>query len=473
MKKSNDAALRAENKAFYVLLGTTVLPLLLQSVFTMSANAIDQIMVSSLGTASIAALGACNRVIGLFQSFLYGCGSGCAMFMAQYWGKQDYEGFRKILGVFFSVALVIGTVYTLILISIPSALVGLFADDPEVVEIGAQYLRWVALSILLLAIVFPLEYSFRSMNKVRVTMAESIVSVLTNCFLNYVMIYGELGFPKLGVVGAALATVISRVVALVILIVYIFVSKNIIYRRIRSLFQFSRVYFNAFIKNAVPLISNEMLWNVGTTIYFIIIGRSGTDALAAMSIMSTVAQVAKIVSSSFCGASSIIVGNEIGRGDLAKVNRYCHKFHIAAIVVGILSAAFVLVIRGPVLVLYSIAGTQTGIYVNQCMIVESIYILLNPSNSINVEGIFRSGGDTAFLTLMDMGSIWLVGMPYLLITGLALHAPVWVQYCAYIAVELYKLPLGRYRFRSGKWLHLLYKQTEASIDHCVKATEQL
>ena len=129
-------------------------------------------------------------------------------------------------------------------------------------------------------------------------------------------------------------------------------------------------------------------------------------------------------------------------------------------VVGIVSGLAVLAVRPLMLYIYSIEGTEVGNYVSQCMLVLSLYILLNVNNSINVEGIFRSGGDTSYVTLMDMGSIWFVGMPWTLITGLLLHTNVVVIYFAYIVLELYKLPLGYFRFRSGKWLHMLYKETD-------------
>lgn len=451
---------KAENKQFLKLLAVTVLPLLVQAVFTQSINFIDQLMVSSLGTEAIAAIGASNKLMSLYNSFLYGSCSGCAMFMAQYWGKKDYKSFQKIFGVLVTVTVTMGIVFSVLVLAIPTQLIQIFNDDPLVVEQAVKYMRTVVVGYFLMSVIFPLEHMLRSMNKVKVTMIESIISVLFNCVINYILIFGKFGFPKMGVVGAALGTVFCRIASLIVLFTYIKVSKNVIFQNVKNIFSYNINFVKAFVKKALPLIGNEMMWSLGTTIYFIIYGKVGTDALAAMSIMQTLQMLAKIFSGGFCGASSIIIGNEIGKGDLERVHRYCKKFHIAALIVGVVSGAIVYSLIPFMLRVYSIEGTQVGIYVSQCMVVLSIYIVMNACNSINVEGIFRSGGDTAYLTLMDMGSIWLIGMPFTIITGLVLKMNVVVVYCAYIVLEIYKLPLGYVRFRSGKWLHLLYKDTE-------------
>lgn len=446
-----------ENKEFFTLLAVTVLPLLVQSIFTQCINFIDQIMVSSLGTEAIAAIGASNKLLSLYNAFLYGSGSGCAMFLAQYWGAKDKESFRKILGVLLSITLFMGTVFSALVLVAPTQLILIFNNDPIVVALGVEYMRAVVPAYFMMSIIFPLEYMLRSMNKVKVTMIESVCSVLINCFANYIFIYGKLGFPKLGVTGAALGTVLCRITSIIALVIYIVVSKNEIMRNPLKLFTYDLSYVKAFVIRTVPLIGNEMMWNLGTTIYFVIYGRAGTEALAAMSIMQTLQMLAKIASGGFCGASTIIIGNEIGRGDLDKVKRYCDKFHVTAFVVGIVSGIIIYAIRTPMLMAYSIEGTKVGDYVSKCMIILAVYIFLNCNNNINVEGIFRSGGDIAYLTLMDMGSIWFVGMPLTLIAG-ALGCNVVIIYAAYIVLELYKLPLGYFRYKSGKWLHLLYKE---------------
>ncbi len=451
---------KTENKQFLILLFKTVLPLLIQSFFMQSINFINQLMVSSLGTEAIAAVGSSNKLLSLYNSFLYGSCSGCAMFMAQYWGKKDIKSFQKILGVTITATMTMGTVVTAAVLIVPGRLIGIFTNDPVVIELGITYTRAVAFSYFLMGIVFPLNFSLRSMNKVKVTMISTIISVILDCAVNYVLIFGKFGFPAMGVAGAGIGTVITRVIELTVLITYFKATKNPVLSNIRHLFSFGKSYVVSFIQKALPLVGNEIMWSLGTTIYFIIYGTAGTDALAAMSIMQTMQMLAKLFTGGFSGASSIIIGNEIGKGDISKVNRFCKKFHLAAAMIGLLSSVLVFAAIRPVLNIYNINGTTVGDYVGKCMLILSIFIVLNSCNSINVEGIFRSGGDVKFITLMDMGSIWFIGMPFTVITGLIVKSDIIIVYMAFILLELYKLPLGYYRFKSGKWLHRLHESTE-------------
>ena len=464
--QSETLAVKSEKKEFYKLLWVTVIPLMVQTLFMQSITFIDQIMITSVGTDAVAAVGAANKILSIYNSFLYGSCSGSAMILAQYWGNRDVHGFRRIFGVTITATFAMGTIVTLLITLVPKQLLGIFTDDPNVINLGRDYLIYVAAAFFLMGVVFPLNYCLRSMNRVKVTAINTVMSVGVNVVANYVLIYGKFGLPAMGVKGAALGTVITRVVELSVLIIYMAVTKNEIFADIKEMFGFTRKYVIDFVKKAAPLIGNEMLWSLGTSIYFIIYGKSGTDALAAMSIMQTWQMLSRIASGSFCGAASIIVGNEIGAGNVEKVRRYCKRFHGIAAIVGVISAAAVLLMIDPILSVYDIKGTEVGRIVTECLYVLALYVLINPNNSINVEGIFRSGGDVKFITLMDMGSIWFIGMPFTIITGLFLKLDVVYVYMAYIALEIYKLPLGYFRFKSGKWLHKLHNGSMSTESAC-------
>ena len=382
------------------------------------------------------------------------------MFLAQYWGKKDISGFQKVLGINITSAAIVGTLMAVFVGLAPSLVLKLFNADASVMAYGIDYLRYLVPSYILMGLTFPLNFALRSMNKVKVTMTSTIISVIVNICVNYVLIFGKLGFAPMGVKGAAIGTVVTRLVEFIVLAVYFGLSDNPILKKIGNLFKYNMQYVKSYFSRAVTLIGNEMMWSLGTTIYFIIYGHTGTDALAAMSIMQTLQMLSKILIGGFCGSSAIIIGNEIGRGDVARVERYCSRFHRVALVVGALSAVLVFALIKPIQTLYSIEGTVVGGYVRQCMYVLCAYIFLNANNSINVEGIFRSGGDVKFITLMDMGSIWLVGMPVTFLLGIVLKLDIVYVYSAYIVLELYKLPLGYFRFRTGKWLNHLHNIEE-------------
>lgn len=450
-----DAAIKSEQKVFYKLLLVTVLPLMLQSLFMQSISFIDQLMISDIGTDAVGAIGAANKIMSIYNSFLYGACSGCSMFLAQYWGNKDTDGFRKMFGINMISTVTVGMVFTVLIFLIPEFLLGLFTDDINVIRLGKDYIICVAVSYFLMGIIYPLNYCLQSMNHVRVTAVNTMISVFVNVSVNYVLIFGKFGFPEMGVKGAALGTVATRAVELIVLLCYFAVTKCIALWEHHGSFGISRVYFYNYIKKAAPLIANEMFWSLGTSVYFIVYGKNGSDALAAMSILQIWQMLSRIAALAFCHAAAIIIGNEIGYGDMDRVQRYCKRFHGIALAVGLVSAVFVIAVNKPMLAIYHIEGTEVGRIVSNCMYILALYVILNSCNCINVEGIFRSGGDVKYIALMDLGSIWIIGMPYTLITGLVLHLDVVYIYMAYIMLELYKLPLGHMRFKSGKWLHRL------------------
>lgn len=447
--------LRIERREFGRLLFKTVFPLTLQSLFMQGINFISQVLVSSLGVEAVAAVGAANKCLTLFNSFLYGSCSGCAIFLAQYWGNRNIKAFKQILGITFTATVSVGSIFTFFVLISAEPLMRLFNTDPVVVSLGARYIRFTVIGYLLMTIVYPLEFALRSMGQVQIVMISTFLSVIVNCVGSYVLILGRWGFPSIGVTGAAIATIVTRIVEFFILLCIFRLTGNPVFHKIREMFTYSKQQVQSFLPKAIPLIVNEMMWSLGTTIYFIVYGRAGTEALATMSIMQVIQMLTKLLVGGFSGASAIIVGNEIGAGDIGKVQRYCKRFHKTALLVGIISGVVCLAAINPVLSIYGIKNTVVGKYVHQCMIITSVYVLLNSCNSINVEGIFRSGGDVRYVTLMDTGSIWLIGMPFTILTGLVFQLDISIVYMAYIVLELYKLPLGYWRFRSGKWLHRL------------------
>ena len=228
---------KTESRDFYKLLFRTVLPLLIQAVFMQSINFIDQIMISSIGTDAIAAIGASNKALSIYNSFLYGSCSASAMFLAQYWGKKDISGFQKVLGINITSAAIVGTLMAVFVGLAPSLVLKLFNADASVMAYGIDYLRYLVPSYILMGLTFPLNFALRSMNKVKVTMTSTIISVIVNICVNYVLIFGKLGFAPMGVKGAAIGTVVTRLVEFIVLAVYFGLSDNPILKKDRQSIQ--------------------------------------------------------------------------------------------------------------------------------------------------------------------------------------------------------------------------------------------
>lgn len=442
-------------REFYSLTVKTVLPLMLQSLLTSSVNFIDQIMVGKLGVSEIAAVGVANKIYSLFYLVLYGTCCACVMFVSQYWGRRDVEGVRKIMGMTCSITVTLGVFVTLATLLFPRQCLALFTPDAAVIDSGVGYLRMISASYLLLSFIYPINYLLRGQTRVRIVLATSVGSVFMNIFANYAFIFGNFGMPRLGVVGAAIGTVATRTVELTILLIYLAVSHNEVIQNIGGMFRYNGPEFLTFVKKALPLAANEFLWGVGTSVYLVIYGHMGTEELAAMSIMNTLQTMVQTFGLSLSSSAAVIVGGEIGKGNRDNVFVCGGRFHRLAIGMGAVVGLSLFCLIRPIVGAYSLTGTYTGVLLTQTLTVMCCYLPLSCYNSMNIEGLFRSGGDIRFVLLMDTGGIWFVGMPLTILLGDVLTLPFLLVFMAYVCVEIYKLIIGFCRYRSGKWLHTL------------------
>lgn len=442
-------------KQFYMLTLKTVIPLMLQSLLTSSVNFIDQIMVGKLGVSEIAAVGVANKIYSLFYLILYGTCCALVMFVSQYWGKRDVEGVRKVVGMTCCITVTLGIFVTIATALFPRICLSFFTNDQAVIEAGIGYLRAISASYLLLSFIYPINYLLRGQTRVRIVLITAIGSVFMNIFANYAFIFGHFGMPRMNVVGAAIGTVATRTVELSILIIYLAASHNEVLQDIRGLFHFRLREMVVFLKKAIPLAMNEFLWGVGTSVYLVVYGHMGTEELAAMSIMSTLQTMVQTFGLSLSSSAAVIVGNEIGKGKKESVFLCGKRFHCIAVAMGAVVGLTLFLLIHPIVGAYSIAGTRTGQLLSECLIIMCCYLPFSCYNSMNIEGLFRSGGDIKYVLIMDTGSIWLIGMPLTALFGYVMNLPLCLTFLAYVAVEIYKIIIGTLRYRSGKWLHQL------------------
>lgn len=442
-------------KEFYAVTLKTVLPLMIQSLLIASVNFIDQVMVGKLGVSEIAAVGSANKIYSLFYLVLYGTCCACVMFVSQYQGRKDVAGIRKVMGMTCSITVTLGAFVTVAALLFPTQCLALFTNDWSVIESGAGYLRTISVSYLMLSLIYPINYLLRGQTRVRIVLVTSIASVFMNIFANYAFIFGNFGMPRLNVTGAAIGTVATRGVELTILLLYLALSRNEVIQDIPGMFRFRGSEFLVFVKKALPLASNEFLWGVGTSVYLVIYGHMGTDELAVMSIMNTLQTIVQTFGLSLSSSAAVIIGAEIGKRDLKNVFLCGKRFHYLAVCLGAVVGISLFGLITPIVSAYSLSGSAAGSLLAQTLTILCCYLPLSAYNAMNVEGLFRSGGDIRFVLLMDTGGIWFVGMPVTILLGEALKLPLVMVFPAYVCVELYKLVIGFFRYRSGRWLHVL------------------
>jgi len=447
------------DRAYFRELWHFALPITLQNLITSSLNLVSVVMIGQLGNAPVAAVGLANQIFFIFQLVLFGINSGAAMFTAQLWGKRDLPNIRKVL----SLALLLGSGVAAVFLSaslfFPRLVMGIYSRDPLVIAMGSEYLQIFGWSFLLMAISYGFAMVLRSTGNVRLPVLVSASALTLNILLSYLLIFGKMGLPQLGVRGAAAAGLIARLLEFVALIGVVYLRRMPIAPRLRDFRSLSLSFAARVFKPILPVIMNETFWSFGVTAYYIVYGRLGTDSIAAMNIVSTVDNMAQVVSIGIANAAAIMIGNRIGAGEEERAFRYALRSLGIVIVLGFLVGGLIIFFSPHILSLYKVSDLVLQ-YVQRALIILSLFIWVRGANVLIVVGVLRSGGDTLFSFFLDGMIIWLVGVPVAFFTAFVLHLPVYLVYLAILSEEVIKLCIGCWRTLSKRWIHDLTHRVE-------------
>ena len=303
------------DKAFTRKFLLVALPIVVQNLVSSSLHIIDGVMIGQLGDAPYAAVTQANRYTFVFQLFIFGAASGCGIFFSQLWGNRDVKQMRSVMGLALRITLTVAVLFAGMALLFPARVVSMFLPEGESARYAATYLRLVAPGYFILSVDTVYATCMKSAEQTRIPMAAGVVSILTNTFPNWVLIYGHLGFPALGVRGAAIATVISAGVSLVINVSASYTLKLPSAIRLNDFRLPDRAFLGRFARLVAPVVLNEGLWSMGTTMYGVFYGRLGDAAVAAMGIYNTVDQLVNVLVYGFMNASAILVGGCLGAAD--------------------------------------------------------------------------------------------------------------------------------------------------------------
>ena len=440
------------DKVFLRAMLGLAIPVAFQQLITAGLNMVDVLMVGQLGEASIAALGLANQVFFLLILFLFGITSGMAIFTAQYWGQGDVESIRRVLGLCLMVALTVGLLYTLGALLIPETILGFYTEDPEVIALGASYLRIVGLSYIFMAITTSYFAVLRSITWVKVTVFVSVIALALKTVLSYLLIFGIGGLPALGVRGAAIGTTVGWIFESTLIIILVYTLKTPLAANPLTFFRFNRQFVSKVLKTVAPAAFNEVFWSVGITVYNAVYARIGTGAIAAVQISATIEEIAFVFFIGLGNACAVMVGNKIGAKEKDIAYEYGRRFLILTVGVAMLSGLLIMSLRGLVVGLYDISP-QAAQNARTLMMIFSFSAWLRSINFILFVGVLRAGGDTRFAMFMEMFSIWVIGVPAALIGGFVLKLPVYGVYLMVLLEELVKAFIIVQRYRSRKWIH--------------------
>lgn len=444
------------DKDYYQRLYKLALPIALQQFIMASLNMVGVVMIGQLGGVPLAAVGLANQIFFLLNLLLFGIYSGSAMFTAQLWGVRDIPNIRKVLGLALTLGLGAGTIFTIIAEVFPVWALGIFSKDPEVIALGSDYLRIIGVSFILYTISFCYSAVLRSTGDVQTPLVVTITALSLNTLLSYALIFGKLGFPSLGVRGAGIAVLVTRVVEVILILLLTYRKDSPAAAKLRELFSYNRAFARRVLKPVLPVVANEMLWSLGITAYSVVYARISTDAIAAMNIVGSIDQIALVLFSGIGHACAIMVGNRIGAGDEEQAFRYAARSEALGMLGGVGIGALILAGSNSILSLYNVSPTVID-YAQHVLTILGLLLWLRASNVILFIGIFRSGGDTQFALVLDGVIIWVVGVPLAFAGAFLYHLPVYWVYLLVMSEEITKWLLGMNRFFSRKWIHNLAK----------------
>lgn len=444
-----------KDRHFYKKLITIGLPIAFQNFITSSLNMVDVFMISSIGDAAVAGVGGANKLYFLLQLFLFGTSSGTGIFAAQYWGKKDFTNLKRALGLCLTIALAGGILFSLFAILLPKQVMVLFAkESPAAITEGIKYLRIIGFSYCFTAISFGYIFVLRGMNYVKIPMMVTILCIGVNTFLNWVLIYGNLGVQPLGVKGAAYATLIARSLETSLLIGSVYYFKLPISGRISSYFNYGKEYVRRYLTTVAPVIGNEVMWSLGIATYSYVYGRMSETVVATMTLTQTIEQLFMVWFFGMSSACAVMLGNDIGKEKLERAFSYGKKFIKVGIVVAVAMSILVIAVSGSVVSLFNVSE-QVKYFTRLTLITFSLYIPFKVVNLLLIVGVLRSGGDTTFTMFLDMGGVWIIGVPLAFISGLILRLDIQYVYAFVLFEEVVKLVFAVKRMYSRKWLNNL------------------
>ncbi len=440
-----------EKDNFYKNLMNIAVPVALQNLILSSINLADVFMIGRLGEAPLAALGLSNQIMFLMILLLFGINSGAGVFVAQFWGEKNIRSIHKVLGVALISALLTSTVFFILTQTVPGFLIRVYSPDTEVIGYGGEYLKIVGWSYIATSLTFVYSIQSRNVERAKIGLYSSIIALLVNVSLNYILIFGKLGFPAMGVRGAATATLIARTMECIFVLGYINYNESPLKSSIGEMLSFDREFLRKYRKTTIPVILNEMLWAVGITTYSMVYARMSTTAIAVVNIVGSIERITFTGFIGVANATAVMVGKKIGekREDIAI--EYANKLGSISFLLGLGGSLILFLAARPVLGIYDLSDEVFELTLST-MYILCLFLPFKSFNATNVVGILRAGGDTKYCLIMDVAALWMIGVPLAYLGGLKLGYPVYMVFALALSEELLKFFVGVRRVISKKWI---------------------
>lgn len=440
-----------DDKEFYKKMLMLSLPVVIQNFISSFINMIDTVMVGKLGEAEIAAVGIANQYFFFFNMVLIGVCAGCGVFIAQYWGKRDVNNIKRILGIGLISTIIVSIAFMILGVLNPGKIMAVFNKDAMVINLGSKYLKTVLISYIFTGITLIYNFSLRSIGRAFQPMMISLIALICNIFFNYMFIFGKLGAPAMGVEGAALATVIARIIEASILVISVYTSRGVLAATIRELTDITFEFVKKAYRTIFPVILNDICWGLGSIVYSIVYGRMGTQAVASIQICNTISNLFLVVFFGMSSAATVMVGNSIGEGKEKLVKDYAKRFSVLSVIVGIVLGLILSVTSPFMLNFFNVTDVVKSNSQNILYIISGIFPI-RVLCIILIVGILRGGGDAKQAFIIEGFTMWFIGVPLTILGAFVFKLSVSEVYALVILEEIAKCILAIMRLKSGKWI---------------------
>lgn len=440
-----------KDKRFYVMLATIAIPIALQNLITVMVSIMDTLMIGQLGEIQLSATSIANQLWFMLLIICFGVSGGANVIIAQYWGKQDLSVIRRVEAITFKIGFAAAVFFCCIAQFVPGHFMRIFTTEQEVIEYGIAYLRIIGWSYPFFALANIAIMMLRSVGTVNISIAVYLTSLVVNTSLNYILIFGNFGAPRLEIRGGALATLCARCCEFLVASCYVLFKEDKIKFSLRDLIPSNRQLYRKYFSISLPVIGNEMMWGIGTSMVAVVIGRMGTNFVAAHSIYTVLNQLVTVIIFGVSNAALTIVGNTIGTGDYELAKKRSVTLYVLSVLLGLVSGGITL-LASPILVSFydfSAETIQIALSINR---VGALIVCFQSLSSVGMIGILRAGGDAKFVLICETIFLWGLAVPLGFFTGLVLGWPAWAVFLCLKCDEILKTMVSTFRILRFHWL---------------------
>lgn len=439
------------DRSFYRSLVALAVPVALQNLITFAVSFADNLMVGSLGDAAVSGVYMGSQIQTLLQMFSGGIEGAILVLASQYWGKKDIRSIKRIIAIGLQFSLMFGILLTTVCLVFPSQILSLFTADAAVIADGIVYLRIVCLSYVFFCVTQALISSMRSVEVARIGMGVSAISLVFNILLNYLLIFGHFGFPALGIAGAAIATLISRIVETLVMVLYVAKADKKLSLRFSDLLVVDKLLRKDFIRYGLPIIGGNLVWSVNMMVNSMILGRYSASVITAASVANTMNSLAYVTMNGLSAAVGIITGKTVGAGQTEKMKEYAYTVQILFFSLGLVTGGIVALLKNPFISLYTGITSEAAVYSRQFITVLSVTIIGTCYQAAGLFGLVKSGGDISFVFKNDTIFVFLVVLPSAIIASYLGAAP-WVVFACLKCDQILKCFVAVVKINRFDWM---------------------